>query len=106
MMQPPAEGEGRVLQAPAEGQRVTIEIVEIQGSGACTVGHRVGDTWEVDTALVPAGICGWAYAAMLPFLQPLRFGGSFPWEAEGHARVCCPDADNPVVFRLSVAEER
>lgn len=47
-------------------------------------------------------MCGWAYAAMLPFLQPLRFGGSFPWEAEGEAFVCCPDPANPVVFRLSV----
>ena len=89
---------------PAEGVRVAIEVVEIMGSGTCTVGHTVGDRWEVSTALVPAGICGWAYAAMLPFLQPLRFGGSFPWEAEGEALVCCPDPANPVVFKLSVVE--
>lgn len=90
--------------APAEGRRVTIEIIEIQGTGTCSVGHRVGDAWEVDSALVPTGICGWAYAAMLPFLQPLRFGGAFPWEAEGEAVVCCPDPANPVVFRLKVVE--
>lgn len=90
--------------APAEGMRVRIEVVEIQGSGVCTVGHQVGDSWEVSTALVPAGICGWAYAAMLPFLQPLRFGGSFPWEEMGEALVCCPDPANPVVFRLTVVE--
>lgn len=90
---------------PAEGRRVSIEIIEIQGTGACSIGHAVGDTWEVDSALVPAGICGWAYAAMLPFLQPLRFGGSFPWEeAEGEALVCCPDPANPVVFRLRVSD--
>ncbi|HHJ98753.1 MAG TPA: TIGR04076 family protein [Actinobacteria bacterium] len=90
--------------APPEGRRVTIEITEIQGTGACSIGHAVGDRWEVGSALVPAGICGWAYAAMLPFLQPLRFGGSFPWEAEGEALVCCPDPANPVVFRLRVAD--
>lgn len=39
---------------------------------------------------------------MLPFLQPLRFGGSFPWEEAGEAVVCCPDPHNPVVFRLRV----
>ena len=96
--------ESRVGSVPAEGARVTIEIVEIQGSGACSIGHRVGDTWEADSALVPTGICGWAYAAMLPFLQPLRFGGSFPWEEAGEAVVCCPDPHNPVVFKLKVAE--
>ena len=90
--------------APAEGRGVTVEIVEIQGGGRCSVGLEVGDRWEVDSALVPAGICGWAYAAMLPFLQPLRFGGSFPWEEAGEALVCCPDPANPVVFRLKVAE--
>lgn len=90
--------------APAEGRRVAIEVVEIMGGGSCTVGHLVGDRWEVSTALVPNGICGWAYAAMLPFLQPLRFGGSFPWEAEGEALVCCPDPANPVVFKLTVVE--
>jgi uncharacterized repeat protein (TIGR04076 family) len=89
---------------PAEGACVRIEVVEIQGTGVCTVGHAVGDSWHVCSALVPAGICGWAYAAMLPFLQPLRFGGSFPWEEAGEALVCCPDPANPVVFRLKVAE--
>lgn len=88
--------------APPEGRRVRIEIVEILGSGKCSIGLAVGDSWTVDSALVPVGMCGWAYAAMLPFLQPLRFGGSFPWEAEGEAFVCCPDPANPVVFRLSV----
>lgn len=91
-------------EVPAEGRRVTIEIVDIQGRGSCSIGLAVGDRWEVDSALVPRGMCGWAYAAMLPFLQPLRFGGSFPWEAEGEAFVCCPDPANPVVFRLRVAE--
>ncbi|MDZ4655899.1 MAG: TIGR04076 family protein [Coriobacteriia bacterium] len=88
----------------AEGRRVSIEIVEIQRTGVCSTGHVVGDCWTVDSARVPTGICGWAYAAMLPFLQPLRFGGSFPWEAEGEALVCCPDPANPVVFRLSVGD--
>ena len=88
---------------PVEGRRVRIEIVGIQGSGVCSIGHAVGDCWEVDSALAPAGICGWAYAAMLPFLQPLRFGGSFPWEEAGEAQVCCPDPANPVVFKLKVS---
>jgi uncharacterized repeat protein (TIGR04076 family) len=90
--------------APPEGKRVSIEIVEIQGTGRCSTGHVVGDRWEITSALTPAGICGWAYSAMWPFLQPLRFGGNFPWEVEGEALVCCPDPHNPVVFRLRVED--
>lgn len=93
------------MQAPPEGQTVKIEVVQIQGTGLCSVGHSVGDEWTVSSALVPAGICGWAYAALLPFLQPLRFGGAFPWEEAGEALVCCPDPANPVVFKLTVTHE-
>lgn len=96
---------GGAMPPPAEGQGVKIEVVEIQGTGKCSSGHAVGDVWNVTSDVVPAGMCGWAYAAMLPFLQVLRYGGSFPWEATGEAAVCCPDPDNPVVFKLSVARD-
>lgn len=93
------------MQPPAEGQAVKIEIVEIQGTGKCSIGHVVGDVWNVTSDVVPAGMCGWAYAAMLPSLQVLRYGGSFPWEAAGEAVVCCPDPANPVVFKLSAVRD-
>ncbi len=89
---------------PPEGRPVTVEVVRIDGTGSCSTGHTVGDVWRVDSALAPSGLCGWAYGSMLPFLQTLRFGGSFPWEENGEAVVCCPDPDNPVVFRLRVGE--
>jgi len=93
------------MEAPKDEQRVVIEIVEIQGTGECSVGHVVGDTWAVDSNIVPEGICGWAYGAMLPSLQVLRFGGSFPWDTAAETQVCCPDPANPVVFRLRVEED-
>ena len=31
--------------------------------------------------MTPETMSGVFVGAMLPFLQPLRFGGSFPWEA-------------------------
>lgn len=84
---------------------VTVEIVEIMGSGACPVGLEAGDRWVLDSGAVPEGMCGWAYNSLAPFVQTLRFGGHFPWEEEpGEARACCPDPANPVVFLLRAEE--
>lgn len=84
------------------GDAVRVEIVEIMGSGSCPSGHEIGQSWTVTASACPEGMCGWAYNSILPFLATLRFGGRFPWSEEPISRVCCPDADNPVVFRLSV----
>lgn len=79
---------------------VSIEIIAVKGKGSCPLGLKKGEKWEIDSAAVPDGFCGWAYHSLFPFLQVLRFGGSFPWEKEGEATVCCPDPDNTVVFKL------
>lgn len=61
----------------------------------------MGDAFVMG-AEAPAGFCRWALAAIHPFTAVVRFGGSLPWEKEpGVAHACCPDPDNPVVFRIS-----
>lgn len=89
----------------ANGKRVRVEVVKIMGAGKCSSDlHKVGQTWVVSDAVVPQGMCGFAYGAISPFVTALRFGGRFPWKEDPVATVCCPDADNPVVFRLSLEE--
>ncbi len=84
------------------GAPVCIEVERILESGECSFGIEVGRSWVVDSPGVPEGMCMWAWAALVPFLTPLRFGGSLPWEdTPGTARVCCPDPGSPVVFRLT-----
>lgn len=91
---------------PDFGLRVQIEIETVGGRGRCSIGLVPGQSWTVDSPVVPAGMCMWAWSSLMPFLTPLRFGTSLPWEDEsGTARVCCPDPDNPVVFRLSTLGE-
>ncbi|MDP7420687.1 MAG: TIGR04076 family protein [bacterium] len=81
--------------------RVLVTVKDVMGSGKTSCGYRVGNTWTVTGHETIEGFCGWAFAAMLPFLTVLRFGGSFPWEPdEDTALVCCPDPHNPVVFEL------
>jgi uncharacterized repeat protein (TIGR04076 family) len=83
------------------GTAVRVEIMEIMGCGKCPSGFEVGRTWIVSDGLCPEGMCAWAFNAILPSITTLRFDGRFPWREEPLARVCCPDADNPVVFQLT-----
>lgn len=86
------------------GKKVRIEIVEIQGSGTCPMGLERGQAWEIVDGFVPEGMCAWAFYVLLPYLTTLRFGGRLPWEAEGQARISCPDPASPVVFALHVVD--
>ncbi|MBE0475672.1 MAG: TIGR04076 family protein [Coriobacteriia bacterium] len=80
------------------GHRVRVEVVEIMGGGRCPAGIEVGRVWEVVDGTVPEGMCASAFHTVHPFVMTLRFGGVFPWSGGPRARLCCPDAENPVVF--------
>ena len=82
----------------AERYKVSIKVVSQKGT--CVQEHKVGDQWVIDRK-TPEGVCLSAFNSLLPFLQVLRYGGSFPWETDPDiTTVACPDADNPVVFKL------
>jgi uncharacterized repeat protein (TIGR04076 family) len=77
---------------------VQIDVVEIRGKGECSFGHKVGDK----TAIGQPNLCPWAEHTLLPFATGLRFGGLVPWKEHDKEimEICCPDPDNPVIFRL------
>ena len=78
-----------------------IEVKVISQKGACSAGHRVGDSWVIGSKS-PEGMCLGAFTAVYPESRVLRFGGELPWAKEkGTAEVACPDADNPVVLKLT-----
>ena len=78
--------------------KVSADVISQKGQ--CVAGHKVGDEFIIGD-VVPAGMCAWAFYTLFPFASSLQAGGSFPWEKDGDiATVACPDADNPVVFRL------
>ena len=82
----------------AESYKVNIRV--ISQKGACEAGHRVGDEWPVGEK-TPEGLCIFALGSLLPFITPLMFGASFPWEKDPDVTtVACPDAENPVVFEI------
>jgi len=72
----------------------------ISQKGMCEAEHKVGDEF-IMAEDIPPNLCSWAFHSLFPFVQVLRFGGSFPWEKDASkATVACPDAENPVVFEL------
>jgi uncharacterized repeat protein (TIGR04076 family) len=87
--------------------KIKIKVVEIRGRGVCSAGLKVGDTFEINDngQPVPVNFCGWAFVTLWPFITPLRYGGTLPWEKDSNkALVSCPDPDSTVVFEISREE--
>jgi len=78
-----------------------VKVKVTSQKGHCEAGHKVGDEWLVGEK-APEGLCIFAFGSLLPFITPLMFGASFPWEKDPDmTTVACPDAENPVTFEIS-----
>lgn len=76
--------------------RATVVSIE----RPCALGHQVGDTWEL-SEFTPAGLCVWAYSALLTRIEALYFGATYPWQTDpDELLVACPDHLSAVVFKL------
>jgi uncharacterized repeat protein (TIGR04076 family) len=88
--------------------KIKIKVNEIRGTGKCPAGLKVGDTFEINEngQPVPINFCGWAFVVLWPFITPLRYGGSLPWEKDPKKTfVSCPDPDNTVVFEITKEDD-
>ena len=82
----------------AESYEVVAKVVSQKGT--CTHEHKVGDEWVIGRK-TPAGICMSAFYTLFPSVRVLMFGGTLPWESDPDVTtIACPDAENPVVFKL------
>jgi uncharacterized repeat protein (TIGR04076 family) len=79
---------------------ISLEIVKILERGECPLGHKVGDKFRYPDDV--GKICQSAYNSIYPSITTLRFDGSFPWSQDKDTTmVCCPDPNNPVVFKIT-----
>jgi len=81
-----------------------VSIKVVSQKGICMAGHKEGEEWLVngreDRWRSPP-ICIFALGALMPSLQLLMYGGSFPWERDPNVIVgACTDVNNPVLFEL------
>ena len=79
---------------------ISLEIVKIFEKGECAHGHKVGDKFKYPDDV--GKLCQLAYNSISPYITTLRFDGSFPWsEDKDTTMFCCPDPNNPVVFKIT-----
>jgi len=76
------------------GYRVTGEIKSIKRT--CNAGHKVGNTFEL-SAPNTAGLCGFLYHDIFPYIVMLQFGGGFPPEWGD------PDVVELACYRIALA---
>jgi len=82
-------------------KRVRITVVETAHGGKCPMGYKLGDEFEVVTAVIPTGMCMWAWQAMMPYITALRLEGKILFsDKPDEIEICCPDNRERVVFRL------
>jgi uncharacterized repeat protein (TIGR04076 family) len=84
---------------PHVGHRVVGTITAVKGN--CSWGHKVGDTFEV-SAHDTAGLCGFLYHDIFPYVVMLQFGGGFPetWGGPESVELECMDRWNAVKIEL------
>jgi len=84
---------------PRVGRRVVGTIKAVKGN--CSWGHKVGDTFEI-SAHDTAGVCGFFYHDIFPYVIMLQFGGGFPetWGGPDKVELECMDRWNAVKIEL------
>jgi uncharacterized repeat protein (TIGR04076 family) len=85
--------------APGIGFRVEAEVLSVKGH--CSLNHKQGDTFEV-SGHSTAGLCGFLYHDLFPYIIMLQFGGGFPveWGDPDVVERECMDLANAVKIRL------
>ena len=79
---------------------IKLEVIKILERGECPRNHKVGDKFSLPE---DAGkICGAAYHSIFPYVVGMQYGCVLPWEENPDiSELCCPDPNNPVVFRIT-----
>jgi uncharacterized repeat protein (TIGR04076 family) len=81
------------------GHRVVATIKSVKGT--CNWKHKAGDSFEIsvhDTA----GLCGFFYHDIFPYILMLQFGGGYPqeWGGPDSLKAECGDRLNAVTIEL------
>lgn len=83
---------------PEHGYRIVGTIKSIKGQ--CSAGHKVGDKFEL-SCYSSAGLCGFFYHDLFPWISVLQYGGSYPWyEDKDVVELECIDKYNAVTIEL------
>jgi len=81
------------------GHRVVGTVKAVKGT--CHWGHSAGDIFEL-SGHNTAGLCGFFYHDIFPYIMMLQFGGGFPeaWGGRDSVELECMDRMNAVKIEL------
>ncbi len=91
-----------MTEQPAEyqiGDRVVGTVKAVKGT--CHWGHSAGDVFEL-SGHNTAGLCGFFYHDIFPYIMMLQFAGGFPeaWGGPHSVELECMDRMNAVKIEL------
>lgn len=96
----------KVKEGQMEKYKVRLRVVEIQGTGKCPLGHRIGDEFTYEGWTIP-NLCPAAFNILYPVIRVLSYGGRVGDSPnEYKIQLCCYDPANPTVFQLERLEEK
>ena len=75
--------------------RIRITLIDRKGPHGCHRGHKIGDSFDFDTER--GLLCPMAMHVAFPYIDILRYGGSFPGPHPATGVFCGPVVD-PIIF--------
>jgi uncharacterized repeat protein (TIGR04076 family) len=94
----------RMANDPKVGFPVVGTIKSVKGH--CNAGHKVGEQFAL-SGHNTAGLCGFFYHDVFPYIIMLQFGGGFPisWGGPDVVELECMDRTNAVKLELKRVKE-
>jgi uncharacterized repeat protein (TIGR04076 family) len=86
---------------PVVKRKVTVEVIDILGSGECSMGQKIGDKYEYPEDR--GTMCPSSFCILYPWIQVMLSGGSYAETGDGSdfMTVGCSDYRHPVVYKIS-----
>lgn len=78
--------------------KIKITLVDKKGDGICQHSHNIGDSFDFDTQR--GSLCPMALHVAFPYIDILRYGGSFSPSEKTSISICCPDVDVLNIFKI------
>jgi len=81
--------------------KVIIEVIAIQNQGKCSMGQKVGDTYNYPEDR--GKMCPSSFHILYPWIMVMESGGQFTEEGDGsdYMTVGCSDYRHQVVYKIS-----
>jgi uncharacterized repeat protein (TIGR04076 family) len=80
--------------------KVRVEVIDIQNKGECSIGQKIGDTYEYPEDR--GKMCPSSFYILYPWIMVMESGGSFAESGDGsdYMTVGCSDYRHQVVYKI------